>query len=171
MFFLQKHKTLPKQFCFAQLFLFSEKSWILWSVASWEKKMIALFIEIEKIGWMRCTFRLFFLKLKKSWPAILLYKDIVKCWETYIFVGRSPLKLQLERELDFGLKCVLGRFFTYFSKHPYSGRSWQKYTFLKESTKFNRRSGSKWFWTNVIFKFLPLQKPRHENELPPLTSA
>ena len=26
------------------------------------KKMIAFFIEIFKIGWMRCTFRLFFLK-------------------------------------------------------------------------------------------------------------
>ena len=72
---------------------------------------------------------------------------------------------------DFVLKGVLGRFFEYFSKHPYSGRSWQKYTFLKESTKFNHRSGSKWFWTTVIFQFLPLQKLRQGNELPPLTSA
>ena len=57
---------------------------------------------------MRCTLRLFFLKLKKSLPAILLYKDIGKCWETYIFVGCRPLKLQLERELYFGF-CAKAR--------------------------------------------------------------
>ena len=72
------------------------------------KKGDCFFIQILKIGWMRCTFRLFFLKLKNSWPAILLYKDIVKCWETYIFVGRSPLKLQLECGLDFGF-CAKAR--------------------------------------------------------------
>ena len=65
-----------KAILLCKLFFILEKNMDFMVRTLLRKKADCFFIEIFKIGWMRCTFRLFFLKLKKVVTCnIALQKD------------------------------------------------------------------------------------------------